>query len=333
MNYSLYPLIQIVAQKEENSSEVSTILKRGIQQFATNIEVLISTSSKYKFYQGLIILFTATGERKKAIDLFIQSDDLESFKKVMADNFRESEWKYLLSLLDSIPDVSSNTNITIEIVMEHMINCIDVMSSIQLLLSHSFFSKRILQSSEVLKQLVQKGKIEEHQREIRNKVLETLNNYLWAKKSPTLPPQVRAVLELELLDKDPKKSETNQRTSLETLPFLTKTKSRGMGEGNNLDLAFDYVGVPRFVEDSNLHWGSSVGSDLTPIYSHSQANTSSYVSGTCGYCTLPLEELITDASSSLIIFPCGHAFHQICNLEMDACTICYQSNLVTLLAE
>jgi len=60
--------------------------------------------------------------------------------------------------------------------------------------------------------------------------------------------------------------------------------------------------LPRYYEESQNHWG-------TPAR---------IVLGTCPCCTLPLKE----RSAALVVFPCGHTYHQPCIPEM-ACRECF----------
>ena len=51
-------------------------------------------------------------------------------------------------------------------------------------------------------------------------------------------------------------------------------------------------------------------------------------SGSCECCTLPLAESV-GRSSSLVVFECGHAFHEFCVAE-DACPVCLTSHMPSL---
>jgi uncharacterized membrane protein len=50
--------------------------------------------------------------------------------------------------------------------------------------------------------------------------------------------------------------------------------------------------------------------------------------GSCECCTLPLAESV-GRSSSLVVFECGHAFHEFCVAE-DACPVCLTSHMPSL---
>lgn len=63
------------------------------------------------------------------------------------------------------------------------------------------------------------------------------------------------------------------------------------------------VSLPRFYEESRNHWGV----------------TCSILTGYCPICTLPISE----SPSAVVVFPCGHAYHQSCN-HANACNECFQ---------
>eukprot|EP00455_Lapot_gusevi_P050325 TRINITY_DN7271_c0_g1_i5.p1 TRINITY_DN7271_c0_g1~~TRINITY_DN7271_c0_g1_i5.p1 ORF type:complete len:117 (-),score=7.46 TRINITY_DN7271_c0_g1_i5:22-372(-) len=67
-----------------------------------------------------------------------------------------------------------------------------------------------------------------------------------------------------------------------------------------------YESLSRYYEEIPHHWG--VALDLNKSI--------------CICCTLPISETV---GNSIIVFPCGHLYHQVCCPE-QACITCFSSN-------
>jgi hypothetical protein len=148
-------------------------------------------------------------------------------------------------------------------------------------------------SPTVFKTFIQKGTIEEQQQDLVHDMLEFMDSYLWSQRPTSLSPQVRAVLAEE--------------TQTQIIPFVTSNSSQ------NHQLNFDYnTELPRFYEELKCHWGAP-----TP-----------FSQGKCTHCTLPLKEQVGNVPN-VVVFLCGHSFHQHCISHVDACTMCLNNSSAT----
>jgi hypothetical protein len=111
------------------------------------------------------------------------------------------------------------------------------------------------------------------------------------------------------------------------------------------ELNFDHnAPLPQFFEEMTGHWGVKVNLHGQQHSQHPQqqqrfdkfgyaipnhnnnnkgessASERGGEGGCCPFCTLPLIENV-GRTSRVVIFPCGHAFHQFCMTE-DACPTC-----------
>jgi len=80
---------------------------------------------------------------------------------------------------------------------------------------------------------------------------------------------------------------------------LEKEKTSGQLKFGEVD---NSQPLPRFYEESQNHWGV----------------TCSILAGFCPACALPFSE----GASTIVVFQCGHAYHQSCNSDV-ACRECF----------
>jgi len=144
------------------------------------------------------------------------------------------------------------------------------------------------------------------------RVLEDLWQDKHTKRPPMIAPQFRAVKDAEL---------SNQ---LDVLPYLhtiptsapalgPREKAEPPPNEKKFSIGFDYItATPRFFEEMTGHWGL-----------RQQLLTAS-----CECCTLPLSESV-GRLPSIVVFECGHAFHEFCVPE-EACTACLAFHMSSL---
>jgi hypothetical protein len=148
---------------------------------------------------------------------------------------------------------------------------------------------------------------------ICHEILEKTDAYLWSKRPSVIPPQIRAVLEEELQHSS---NSVGSYAIPPTLSFLAQESNVRQPATllQRVQLTFDHVvPLPKFYEDSAGHWG--VPLDL---------------SASCVRCTHPLSKAL-EPSGNIVVFPCGHGFHQFC-CEEDACITCFRKNFQPLLS-
>eukprot|EP01102_Stenamoeba_stenopodia_P006527 TRINITY_DN1797_c0_g1_i1.p1 TRINITY_DN1797_c0_g1~~TRINITY_DN1797_c0_g1_i1.p1 ORF type:complete len:686 (-),score=140.70 TRINITY_DN1797_c0_g1_i1:21-2078(-) len=256
---------------------------------------------EYGYFQGLLEIYLRKGEFDKAIDICLYTDDLLSLNSLVRSDI-QIDWNYVLERYEAVlsrdesnsdrPRAISKTEI-----VSMMSTEIGPHRTVELLLNHHVFSNNL--PLEIYKRLLSVGHLVKEQKDLVKTMLDTVDSYLWKKKTYEMGPQFRAFKEYEY------QQNTTGITSNEINTFLKASSKEQQVDPSQqkYTINFDYTTpVPRFYEESAGHWGVVTS-----------------LKGTCPYCCLPLSE---NVGSNVTIFPCGHAFHEVCVPE-KACISCF----------
>ena len=238
------------SEESHGNSEKIRLVKDAIVNendgYKYDINHVIGLCKNYGYLPGLIDLHLKLGQMTQVIDLILDLDDLDSFRRLMKDD--SNDWKYALEKIEHKIRGSFEENsegqrlISNDVIMNQMLEKIGTRKSLELLQELPLFLMTI--SPSIYREFIRKGKIEESLANISRQLLENLDSYLWSKKPPTIPPQIRLMIEEEKqMKKEKKEDHVTQMEELEKLPFVEK-------RAGNYDLSFDYtVPLPRFYED------------------------------------------------------------------------------------
>lgn len=253
---------------------------------------------KYGYFRGLIDLYLQSNDTVKAIDLILQTDDLPSFLKIANGVVLDSSlWKHTFVQLQKLDekDDKEERSITKDIVANQMIISLGVFECLEILKEIPACTEGI--SHSVYRNFIQKGNIEKQQATLLTDMVENIDSYLWSARPTAIAPQIRY-----LLDKEIEKAHN-------LLPYVQTFKNSEKPE-----LKFDQnVPLPRFYEESATHWGV-----LAPISNRN-----------CAHCSLPVNQQIKNPST-IVIYPCGHSYHEFCIPGFDACVQCLSQNFATV---
>jgi len=247
---------------------------------------------QHGYFRGLLVLYLRENEIDKAIDLIVATDNYEALQTLVQTNLTVTHWNQLIT---SFLNNTQRSKISKEHIIKLMLSHIGPIKTLGLLIKTPEFCENL--PLEIYNDFITHTQIQVQQETLIHNILETVATYLYSPKSSYIPAQIRAVKELE----------SKRIQELKLLPFIT-TDSK-----EQLDIGFDYnTHLPRFFEEPTGHWGVQI-----------EANRA------CECCGLPLLEGVM--TGSLLVFPCGHAFHQFCIPER-ACVLCLERNMKTLIS-
>eukprot|EP00004_Rigifila_ramosa_P019901 TRINITY_DN5125_c0_g1_i1.p1 TRINITY_DN5125_c0_g1~~TRINITY_DN5125_c0_g1_i1.p1 ORF type:complete len:1427 (+),score=302.28 TRINITY_DN5125_c0_g1_i1:465-4283(+) len=151
-----------------------------------------------------------------------------------------------------------------------------------------------LASSVVCQQILISAAADSDQAATCHAILEAVDSYLWKSKGVMESAPFRYLHDAE------------QRGVADKLPFVAVLNGQ-------TQLGFEVCRPPlHYLDDIATHWGVDV----------------EIARGVCVCCTLPVSECV---GSSIVVFPCGHAFHQACVPE-QSCISCLGRNLTSFLS-
>lgn len=263
--------------------------------FHYNIHHLIELCETFHFSEGLARLYVYSHQIQKSIDIYLERDNLVGLIEALKTSHNIEDWHYLLEQLVPLMSTHESKFISVQPIVMLMIENLGTSVTIELLNHYPVLTNYF--SPSLFETLLCTSQQELQQEKLIHQILENLDNYLWSQKPSAISPQGRLILKKEM-DK-----------SLDSLPFLQHKP-----ETKSFQFKFDYTThLPRFYEELSGHWGTSI----------------SFSKEKCPCCSLPVQENIGNISS-VVIFPCGHSFHDFCIAEFDACVICYSQNITSL---
>ncbi|XP_041351776.1 Hermansky-Pudlak syndrome 5 protein-like [Gigantopelta aegis] len=130
------------------------------------------------------------------------------------------------------------------------------------------------------------SQIQQQQRLVLHNMLEKVDTYLWAKRSPHMAPQL-----LYAVSEEKKGRSTDKESGDDSYQqlFGQISSKRNLGQT---------------AEDSESHWG--VPADI---------------SSRCSNCNLKLTETVSHVLPGVTVFQCGHTFHRFC-IPQNTCLVC-----------
>eukprot|EP01130_Rhizamoeba_saxonica_P015032 TRINITY_DN6663_c0_g1_i7.p1 TRINITY_DN6663_c0_g1~~TRINITY_DN6663_c0_g1_i7.p1 ORF type:complete len:870 (+),score=223.42 TRINITY_DN6663_c0_g1_i7:1043-3652(+) len=273
-------------------------------EYSFDYKFIQDLCESYGFFPGLFVIYTKHYQLEKAIDLVLNMDDPESFKELMnnpltSDMYFWNYFKEQYNILYTDNRNIENVSINLEIIVEVLADSMGPRRTVDVLLEWKENSGYISDALNLLPptifcSLIRKGRNILKNRGLIRETLSTIDRHLWGQKDTIIAPQFRVTEKYEL----------NGDQNIESLPFLREDKKQGM----KMDFRYNSP-IPSHYEEMNSHWG---------IYTN--------LSGKCGVCTLPLDA----AEADVVVFRCGHSFHDCCVPE-EACPTCFSKNFTTLL--
>eukprot|EP01119_Soliformovum_irregulare_P022828 TRINITY_DN7876_c0_g2_i1.p1 TRINITY_DN7876_c0_g2~~TRINITY_DN7876_c0_g2_i1.p1 ORF type:complete len:1177 (-),score=284.37 TRINITY_DN7876_c0_g2_i1:8-3421(-) len=281
--------------KWKNEDNLNHVINRP-NQYAYNAQSMIVHCLTSGYFKGLASLYLRSkAHTLQAIDLILECDMPDAFDKLMSGDYDRMDWSYLVERMDKLQDTDEGRVITRDLVVQEMIACLGVSESLDVLGEHPHFASQLSTSTWI--HFVEGGRIEKKQEQIIHEMIELTDSYLWSSRPVAFAPQIRSLIDTEIKGK------------LDSLPYLMQqTDLRGQSE---YAFKFDHtVPLPNFYEENAGHWGIPLG----------------ILDDLCPYCTLPIR-LNAGPSTSISIFPCGHAYHDMCAAPDNACSTCLATHL------
>jgi hypothetical protein len=294
---------------------------------ATVTEALTRACREAGFWPGLLRLHTNRGALQCALDIAIDTDDWDSFERLLTLGHSVSLWQSALERVFANAMVNPAASVGVTRSVELMLARAGPIATTEVISAIPGGSGAL--TPEAMRSIIRVGRISlVDQPAVVRSLLSTVDSYLWSKRPWVSSPQLRAVADLETSGRE-------GAVKVAALPFLT-TPEQQSGGGQQLQQklvpAFDMTPLQISYEEAGAsHWGVAYGSPS---------------SSTCVFCSLPLVMADESAalllrpgmsassksivSSNIVIFPrCGHAYHQSC-LGTDACVQCLKANLTSL---
>ena len=285
--------------KWEYSDNILSIIQQP-NKYSYDIQYVKNLCRSYGFIHGVLHLSILLNEFHSVIDIVIQTDDLNSFNQLTSQQLMGyKDWAYILRKWlevnndDNINNEKENkeeeeANITKQEIASKMLTSIGCTDTLKILTEISSFGNEL--PSYIFKDLLKVGRIGLHQDNLLPQMLEIINLYLWKQKPNHLAPQMRYIMDLE-----------NGGNGTDGLlsASATNNQSASIPDYSSFD---NNIPLPKFYEDLTTYWGVQT----------------KLAQGNCPSCTLPLREYV---GTNIVIFRCGHGYHQQCIPE-NACRVC-----------
>jgi hypothetical protein len=314
-------------QNHQTTNNISTqnamsILKQITIQAIRNQTVLspeVSKLEKILLENGcmeiLLDLYEAMGDEKKLIHMLVKESkkeqDYQKLERFMESHSKADNW---LTLLQSAHELKSHNVISLERIVSIMCMVEGSAQTLQILKDCSSTSYCETLNATMYRKICESAKVEAKQNKLKHELLETVDSYMWSEKEIMISPQVRSILSQTITDKS-SSSESLKRNVQQLSHLYTSFKllSNEQKKNDGMKLSFEHDrSLPRFNEDWSTHWGIEISSDN---------------SHRCSVCRLPIKER---KGSEIVVFNCGHAFHNTC-VHIGACVICQDESFDSLL--
>jgi len=242
------------------------------------------------------------------VDLVMCTDDDESFHDIMSGISDHEMWRFVVKKSQSMWIQYGDLKITKDAVVNLMVEKVGPVAAVELLFEVPQFAESRL-SPKAYQRFTKLGRSEICEKKtIIYETLLTVDSYLWSRKPIAICPQIRSVFEMEVSNH----FSTTDAKNKPDMPWFLQLRQPGG------TLPFEPGEFSFLYEESGGHWG--VETD--------------FVGGICPHCTLPLLEnpeasgLGMGSGTSVVVFPkCGHAFHNFCNDNDKACSLCLVPNM------
>lgn len=286
--------------------ELKTAIKQRCSEYAVPFDVVRSLCQEKRYVPGLLLIYqTEASEsveghaklRRDSLQLLIHYGSIAELREYLLDhgaNCSDEDWESIFTYFLATPSSQLSNGAIVDL----LVKVRGPQTSLRLLgqQRQPWLTVVGMLPPSFYLHAIQCAAAEREQEQLVYKTLEQTNNSLW--ESQKLTSKSAQFREL-------------QGTSAAGL-LGGKSFVRWNEAGRKYRPAFDHgQPLPRFLGETTSHWGVAAN-----IFGES-----------CEICSLPLEEM--GISLSLAVFPCGHAFHQVCVPE-SACRICHSASLTSL---
>ena len=298
---------------------------------------LIELYQANNFVDGLLIIYKHSIEYiYQAIELIIQQDDLnqlnELVDKFMSHKTSVAYWRYLLKQL-----VNSAKSTTFQYVIRLMMNRLGTSLTLKLVVEY----QDVLAScySQFFMELLTFDQLRSKQVEYKQKLLSNLNMHLWRHNHPHLSSTAYHVYK-DLVDVVAEDSVKQKSCFLETSSSQVDQKSSSSSQVDQKSSQVDQKAssaanshdTKRLDENQAKHWGKYI--DFNNLFCYNcnlsielpqQVIKQEYTYSSADF--IVVDNTQYNPNTSLILFPCGHVYHQIC-VPQRTCNQCFDQSFL-----